>query len=85
MTDTVHTASTSIPADETPLECIHRSCQQLEQLHGITTLAGSRARVLIKDILQAAGQLNTAADITADLLMEALADLQAANDDPDGA
>lgn len=80
MTDTVHTASTSIPADETPLDCIHRCCSDLEQLHGITTLAGSRSRGLIKDILQAAGELHTAAALTGDLLAEALADLQAATE-----
>ena len=78
-------ASTVIEANETPLEAIHRCCDQLEQLHGITTLAGSRARGLIKDIKQAAGELHTAADLTGDLLAEALADLQAANDDPEGA
>lgn len=70
----------TIRADETHLEAIERSLNALNNLHGLTTIAGSRARELTRDIHAHARELERENQITADLLAEALTDLQAAND-----
>lgn len=71
----------TIPLDETALDCIIRSCHDIDRLHPPATITGDRVRGLTRDIRQAAEQMVREHDVTASLLRDAQEDLQAAGGD----
>ena len=53
---------------ETALECIHRSCGILADMYATPTLTGARTSDLIRDIIQAADELDRDAARAAEML-----------------
>lgn len=67
----------SIPAGETPMQCVERSCAVIVSLVGVTTLQGERARAACRDILAAVSQLVAEAGVTQHELEDCLEMAQA--------